>query len=433
MRTPDLVLLLALALPAHASARAPERGSLEELLERLRTQRDGVQGELRSRVVELHAALEEPARTNDRARLDELRAMLVALGPESAPLLVERIDPGASATEAEALRARVVAEALRALESRAVTDALLAIARDGSPAGRVHAIEALATSPDPARVAPVLASIFRGGEGAVRRSALLSLAELGGEHASAALGEALADPDPQLVAAVLASLAEARNAGVAPRVLELARAGSPASRHAHGIARYYEAVPAAVGPDELEALVRLAQDVSSSVEGRVAILDLLAQHGSTITSDLKKDVRGIAGSPVREVREAALASLARMGDRGARRDLLAEYDQGVQKNAKWAQSWEARAQMLYRIGEHREALKDYQQALKCAAEDPRARTEEIWIGVARCQARLGKLKEAKEALDKAPISIRRLAELSRDPAFAELAKHPKYRSAFGAP
>ena len=50
--------------------------------------------------------------------------------------------------------------------------------------------------------------------------------------------------------------------------------------------------------------------------------------------------------------------------------------------------------------------------------------------MARCWMQLGKLKEAKDTLEKAPISLKQLQELSKEPVFQKLAENPKYSSVF---
>jgi len=119
-----------------------------------------------------------------------------------------------------------------------------------------------------------------------------------------------------------------------------------------------------------------------------------------------------------------------VGDKNARRELLQEYDTAIERNKTWASSYEARANVLYKLHDYREAMKDYQKALQLSAGDLKAHTEESYIGLARCYAQQGKLKEAAQHIEKAPVSMKRLAELAKEPVFAKLAENPKYRGVF---
>jgi tetratricopeptide (TPR) repeat protein len=130
------------------------------------------------------------------------------------------------------------------------------------------------------------------------------------------------------------------------------------------------------------------------------------------------------------VHESALVTLFLSGDRQARKELLAPYDDQVEKNKQWAQSFEARANVLYRIGEIPLAIRDYTKSLQLAANDARAKTEGAHVGLARCYMQQGKLKDAFDELNRAPISQKEIAEFGKEPIFQKLAEHPKYGKIF---
>jgi hypothetical protein len=50
--------------------------------------------------------------------------------------------------------------------------------------------------------------------------------------------------------------------------------------------------------------------------------------------------------------------------------------------------------------------------------------------MARCWMQLNKLKEAKETLEKAPISLKQLQDLSKELVFQKLLENPKFRGVF---
>jgi tetratricopeptide (TPR) repeat protein len=83
-----------------------------------------------------------------------------------------------------------------------------------------------------------------------------------------------------------------------------------------------------------------------------------------------------------------------------------------------------------RIEDWDDAIKDFQQALRLARDNPRPQPE-AYLGLARAYARRGRLRDAAEWLRKAPISIKELRELSEDPDFAELRASRYSKDAFG--
>ncbi len=434
------LLATSLAVPAHPgggrdgpkSARddAP-RPTLQELLLRLKKERD-------DRLVQLTASVEQVLRTLDLeiqtkrpAGIGEQRAKLVALGSECAPILVERIDPGEKPDEAAKLRASTIAQALVDEPSPAITARLVAIARAGSPEGRMNAVKALSTSPDVEQASDVLSEICKTAEGELRGAALTSIARLGGPEADQVLASALETGDTPTRRLCLQSLAASRAAAYAPKVLRFVSATRDAVPCVEGVLLYYRACPEVVDKAHILALVHLAGDSGVAPENRGKILDLLPKYGDKFDAEVKKELHQLAGSSTREVHESALVTLYLAGDRQARKELLAPYDEQV-KNKLWAQSFEARANVLYRLGEIQFAIRDYTKSLQLAANDARAKTEGAYIGLARCYMQQGKLKDAYDELNRAPISQKEIAELGKEPIFQKLVEHAKYGKIFKA-
>ena len=405
------------------------RPSLQELLERLKKERDGHQGELKASVEQVLRTLDLEIETRRPAGLAEQKERLVALGAECAPILVERIDPGEKPDEAAKLRARTIAQALVDQPSPAITSRLVEIARTGSPDGRANAVQALGSSQDVQRASSVLAEIFASGEGEIRGLALASLGRLGGTDSERVIGAALESGDAAIVRTCLQALAASKAAAFAPQVLKKVSATRDAASYVDAALAYYRACPDVVDKPHVLALVRLAGEVSVASEARSRILDLLSRHAGEFDSEVKKELHQLANSTTREVREGALVTLYVSGDRTARKELLAPYDDQVEKNKQWAQSFEARANVLYRIGDYTQAVRDYTRSLQLAANDPRARTDASHVGLARCYMQQGKLKDAFDELNRAPIPASDLAEIAREPVFQKLVEHPKYGKA----
>src|SRR5260221_511476 len=186
------------------------------------------------------------------------------------------------------------------------------------------------------------------------------------------------------------ALVEQRSPVVTARLVEIARTGPPEGR------------------------LNAAKALTASPD---------ADRASAILVELFRSAQG-------DLRPGALVILYLSGERSARKELLADYDEQIDKNKQWAASFEARANVLYRIGEYREATRDYQKSLMLAASDVRAHTEGSYMGLARCYMQRGKLKEASGELEKAPLSKKQLGELAKEPVFKKLVDHPKYGAIF---
>ncbi len=420
-------LLSGVLAPAGA---AQERESLQALLQRLRQQRDVMLSSLQGSVDTAIQALEAQAVVRDLAGMEASRAKLVQLGPEIAPLLVEKIDPGTSPTDPERLRAQYVALALADLRARSILTRVLEIVQAGSTEGRQNAIRVLGASADAERAAPALVGIVRGNFPELRGPALVALARLGGPLAESALKEALGDARPEVVRNALEALAAGRNAALAGGVLRITASPGDAFRILDALLAYYRAVPEAVDAAHASALVRLATDPSAPAADRLRVLEILPRFADKFDVEVRKSLKSLTESPAREIREGALVVMILAGDKNARRDLLAPYDERIDRNKDFAAAWEDRGSVLYRIGDYRDALNDYKQALKLSENDLRMRQDTLYVGVARCYARMGKLKDAGQTLERAPLTRKQLVELKTDPAFDKLIEDRKYRELF---
>lgn len=424
-----LALLAPMALGALGED-APHRDSLQRFLARLRQDRSGLLTTMRSSVDAALRTLETEAQTKRPQGLEDAQARLVALGAESAPLLIEHIDPGEKADDAAKLCASYVATALTKLPTRAITAQLVAVARTGSSFGRSNALRVLGSSPDVEQVLPVLTTIYHTETGALKIEALTAIAKLGGKDSEEVVRSALDARDAETVKVALGAVAASRSTAVAPAVLKLLDVPHDAAPFVDGVLAYYRACPSVVDKQHLLALVRVAQEFSVPKEMRVRVLEALPTFADDADAEVRRSVRQIAEAPTREVREAALVALHLMGDKSARKDLVSDYDAQIDRNKGWANSYEARANVLYRIGEYRDAIKDFQKALQLSAGDPRARPDDSYIGLARCYMQTGKIKDAAQTLEKATLSNQRLSELSKEPVFEKLVRDPKLRHVF---
>lgn len=417
-------------------------GTLEDWLARLRASEHAALEALRP---EVELRLARLATAVESQRVDEIRRAresLVELGPVAASLLVPALEPRAALEAAPARPleqaqeiARQVSRALVELPTPATTDALLALLLEGSAEARANAARALASSPEPARASAGLAEVWRASAAepelaSLRAIALRSLARLGGEDALAIVSEALAEPEPELVRVALDALSESAREDAVPRVLLLTRDRARAAALVPALLRFWQRQPQKARAEALEPLLALCLSSAVPAAERVRLLEALPGLAGGLPAELRRQLAPLAEGPAGELREAALVALSLAGERGARKDLLASYDAQVEKNPRWAKPYEARAAVLVRIGEYRDAIRDYREALRLAEDDPRMQVGDAWVGLARCYARTGKLKDAAQTLRRSTLSLKELAALAQDPDFAELAQSRYAEEAF---
>jgi tetratricopeptide (TPR) repeat protein len=408
------------------------RLSIQDLLARMKKMREDRMGELRGSVDQVLRALDLEAQTHRPAGLAEQKDRLVALGSECAPLLVDSIDPGDKPDDAARLRASTITQALVEQRSPAITARLVEMARTGSPDGRLNATKALSASPDVERASAVLVEVFRSSQGELRRLALTGIAHLGGAENEKVLSAALSAGDAETIKLCLDALAATHATSFGSKIFRLVSSSRDAAPYVEEILAYYRACPEVADKGHVLALVHLAAELGVTNENRGRILELLPKFSDKFDAEVKKELRVLAGSATREVHDGALVTLYLAGDRSARKELLASYDEQIDKNKQWPASYEARGNVYYRVGEYRDAIRDYQKSLLLASNDIRARTEGCYMGLARCYMQQGKLKEAYQELEKAPLSNKQLVDLGKEPVFQKLADHPKYGKIFKA-
>lgn len=412
--------------------------SLERLLIELRREQDRKATPLRRAVEDVVLALESVPKESRDSSAAKLRGRLVELGPASAPLLVRWIDPatrlGLSDSEsvesdqAQKFRAKQIAFALRGVATPAVTDPLVRLAREGSPAARLNAVVALQGCAEQERARPVLREIYANETGELRRSALESLATYPGSDDLFVF----ALEDQELVGVALAALAnsKATQPGVMSGVIDILETPR-ASRHLPAILNFFRAVPEAFDAQALDALANVLLGGELGVQQKTEVVDTLTRLDLSLSSALKKRLEPLTESRVRELAKNALILLARHRDSKARRRLLGPYDSKISSAKNRAKLYVDRGEIYYRIFDLRAAIKDYKRALELGRS--RDVDSAPFLGLARCYALQGKFKEAADYLDRAPISIATLNELAEDPDFAEMRSDKKGRLAFRLP
>ncbi len=395
-----------------------KRESLEEFLARARAKQAEVFAhlgvELEALVKRIEALNLPPARQAREDLIDEC----VKLGSEATPLFVRWLDPGTAALEKEKFRATQIAQALSRMDTRAATAGLLAMLARGSNEARVLAAGVLETSPEPERVRPELLAAFKTSQGQLHAAVLRTLLRLSSDDLTL-LDTVLGGDDEALCDVALGVLTEAKNATAEDRIHRLLSDPAHSSQHAQPLLLYYQTLPELVGAGQLKDLLALAGNSKVSVVMRGAIIDSLPQFVSSSSNELKRALDPIIAGADLKLAEAARVVLAKLGDRAAKRDLLKPYDDLIEAQSRWSQAYARRADILRRIGEYRDAEKDYKKALEVGKNENNPQPD-TFIGLARCEAQQGHFREAAQWLSNAPIKLDQLKALASDPDFAKL-------------
>lgn len=344
------------------------------------------------------------------------------------------------------VRSRAAAHALRALSSPLATERLLALATERSGTVRTLALLGLERTSEASRVVPVLTKLLSQPLESDDQAAVLgTLAVLPGEAAVAALRTALTRSEGTVCGSVLLALAQAAGrpeaegqAGLAriKDLLEPISSFAASDRGRDGVAGLL-AVLEALGDDRrredlVESLVELC---GQSRTGRLeveAILEALTRLEIKPPRRSRGILKDLEESNDRAVREATLVWSASQKVGNARKELLRPLDDAVDENPGNSALILRRADMLYRIRDWSDALDDYQLALETSSRSSsrflRSNSgTEPYIGIARCQARLGKDKDAARTIQDSPLTTVARRALAEDEAFAEMVNDPAYR------
>ena len=319
-----------------------------------------------------------------------------------------------------------MAKVLASFPSHGVTEELLELLVRASPKGRRNALTVLEATRHPERVSPAIMQIVENRSDSLREPAMTALARIGGEANERFLGKQLLDDELLTARYALQAVTIARSTGVAGEVRVLLASPTASAPLALPLVAYYTACEEVVDEKVCTGLLGLARDSRTSSEGALALVGLLPRLQRHWNSKLKKDLKGLCSSSDRQLAESALVAMTLAGDRAAKRDLLEPYNDRIDSQNDWSRVWEERAAILYRIEDFKGAIRDYKQALATVSRSSRPMTDD-YLGIARSYARMGKLKDAARWISDAPVSYMQLRALAKEPAFAELAAHPRYR------
>jgi hypothetical protein len=418
---------------APASQKGDSRRSLEDILKEVRSESGRAATALMPEVRRIVDELDKIKSPRKGPRTDAKRGELEDLGPASLPLLVSFLEPGKELNRRTVFRSQLISEVLRGYPTETTTDALLKVADSGSAQGRLNALAALETTPEPTRVAPVIVAIAQterlegispeAGQ-SVTNAAFCTLALLDDERARDFIAESIRSSNQVLCAGALVALAEAPPETSAPHMLEFLGDVEDAKPVASAVADYYERHEALLGdPEHARALGTIAIHDTTPSEPRMRMFDTLRVTDAKIGSSIKRGVEPFRDASRPDMRIAAQMLLARHKDRGSKQELLRPLDAKIKKNKKSITAHSERAEMYHAIGDWNAAERDWRVVMKQLAGDEITRSrKEPYIGIARALARLKKYRESASYLSQGPISVEELQALGRERDFREMRK-----------
>lgn len=423
-----LVPLLLCSSAAAAQAPAEAGGSLEAFLRRVCAERESEYARLRPRVDELVKKL---GLARSAGEIKKLNGEMDALGSEAVPLLIPYLDPGASPSVEQDKQAQEVAGILARARNPALLEALVRHANGGSPKGRLLAVRVLGHAPESERE-PALAALHAlhpAVGGSLRAECVRSIARLAPDDPLVVA--ALSDTHPEVIAAGLVALTGEPRKKPRPEVVALLADGSRGADVLDELVAYFCVPGQELDEDIVVSLVRFACREDLAAPARLEVLEGLPRFGVGLTSRLRKEIEPLLNSSDSAIKDGTLIALTLLKDGKARRDLMRYYDDQVKDNERWPLAYQRRGDVELKIGEYKDAARDYLDAIRLHGDSARLPgNRDLWVNLARAYVRDGKLKAAHDALsDYGPSSeLRRI--LKTDPDFRELAEHPKYKSLF---
>jgi len=424
--TTRALLLLALGLLGGSAGAQATDGSLEAFLRRVRAEREAERERLRPKVEDLVQRL---GRARAAAEVKKLQADLDALGSEAPALVTPFLDPGTNPEAEQEKRAEEVAAWLARHPDPSLFEPLLRLAREGSPLGRRLALRLLGSSQERERAAAALRTLHGEVGGSLRAECVAALARLASDDPLVVAS--LGDPHPEVVAQALRALTSEPRKKPRPEVLTLLEDQSRGADVLPELVAYLSFPGQTLDEQTVATLLRYASREDLPLEARLTVLRGAPHLPGGMTSRVRREFDGLVASSEAALREEALIALTLLKDGRARRELLKPYDEQVQSNSSWPLAYQRRGDVLLRIGEYRDAAKDYQEAIRLHEDSARLPgNRDLWINLARAQVKDNKLKAAADALEAFGLSSDLRKALRADPDFQPLVEHSKYGALF---
>jgi tetratricopeptide (TPR) repeat protein len=243
--------------------------------------------------------------------------------------------------------------------------------------------------------------------------------------------ESLNDTHPEVVAASVRALASEPRKKPRPEVLAVLSDEARGADVLPELVTYCSLPGQDIGEETVLSFLRYAARADLPVATRILVLEGVPRFGLGITSRLRREFDGLVASSESALRDAALVALTLLKDGKSRRELLKPFDEQVQTNENWPLAYQRRGDVLYKIGEYKEAARDYQEAIRLHEDSAKLPgNRELWINLARAFVKDNKLKPAADALEEFGLSSDLRKTLREDPDFQPLVEHARFRELF---
>ena len=360
--------------------------------------------------------LELGYRGRNQSYLDAKFDEIVGLGAGVSTILLEYLTP-ANATPESMNRSDNAARILARLDPGDFTDTLIDLASSSSESARRNALTLLGHAGNRQAEAALIDRLANLAD-PERRLAVDGLARMASTRGVEAAAPYMASPDHVLRQRVLVYATLADRDGVAVDAIRSAFSSEPNAQLLSSYVSYFERhveADAAVA----EALVPLTAGTQLSYAEQRRLMQALgkiapAGHAPTIAA-LETVIEATDNAGPLEI--AAALSLQKIGEKGGVKTVDRRLDQAIKRQRNDSDAYANRANWFCELGEWRNAIRDYEAAIKHSKSG--SRKSMFHLMIARCEAHRGKWTRVRSALRDSGASRRAIErEAAGDPEFA---------------
>lgn len=351
--------------------------------------------------------------------LDETIRKVAELGDAVVPLLIDFLTPEHLDDSRDRWLAANSARVLEHLEPRAHLGTWIELLDGEHPLGRRHALRLIrASGPDPRSAAAIVRAFPTLTDPYDIATALRVAEELGVDGLAPLAVPFLESPDADLRASVLEYLTRFRWRDAVDPVVAVLRRETENSL----LGRYVAFLRATVERNEsvADVLVPLIEGVRldpSDMRELIAALATIApeDHRETRRVLIGLLERGETGP----LGIRAALTLQDLGEKRGVRILFDKLDDRVRQRRGEAGAFADRADAFFAFDRHRDAIRDYEQAIKFSRTN--SRQAAYYLQIARCEAHRDNTRGMLRALKDAGVSAATIrAEAQKDPVFREM-------------
>jgi hypothetical protein len=351
--------------------------------------------------------------------LDGTIEKVAALGAPLVPILIDYLTPADPADNRARWLAANAARVLERLEPAEHLDTWLELLDGEHPLGRRAALRLIAAAgPDPRSEAALARTFPKLDATADLLTALAAAERLETPVLAPLAARHLAAPEAELRAAVLEHLAHFGHTGARQEVVQALRRETDNAL----LGRYVALLQKIAARDEAvaDALVPLIEGVRLDPEDLRSLVRALgtiapAGHRETRRVLLELLERGEVGSLGIE----AALTLQAIDEKRGRKLLFDNLSERIRQRRGEAGAFADRGEALFAFGLYKDAIDDYENAVKYGRSD--SRQAAYYLQIARCEAHRDSAARMVRALKLAGVSAATIrTEAAKDPVFAEV-------------